>query len=176
MNVNMNGHSCTECGQGGLFDNDNQECRQCETIHRMWDRRILMEKDIQKIWSSLEAVVKDAHDIKLVVMKTNHHADELEKLTGEYHDQHRVRMNKLEQHNIKIVHSVNDCVGSINLFGQVVKDLRPWRDGIGDAVRELKRKIRTRVKKTKFEGWKTKVKHHRQHLIVLTTTTSDVDI
>jgi hypothetical protein len=132
--------------------------------------------DCNTLQERLVSLDSEVNDMKLVIMKIDVQGSENDKSITSLDK----AMLKMEQHNIRCVDSINDCVSSINLFGSVMNDLGPWRDGIRAAVenlnvriKNLNVKIKKRVKKTKFCRWKIRIKHHRQHLILLTNDEAD---
>ena len=107
---------------------------------------------------------KDVMDMKLVIMKQDNEAADAVKIISEIvHSQ-----SILVLENQRCFDTVNSIVASINRCGVL-----GWRDTIGVELMKLRLKIKARVKKTKFVDWKTRVRHHRKHLILLTR---DVDL
>ena len=189
--------SCKRCGQAGLCNNDAQECIQCTAIHRLCVMTAVAEKDRETIKlvimsngkhteshtkriEDLENALLAMQDTLAVVLNIDPNVEggrlaKVEKDVEEIKNNDCARgeawcrrMHKLEEHNIKIVTGLNECVASINLFGKVCQEIQPWREDMVAAIIGLRRRVKQRVKKVKFEGWKIKVKHHRQHLIRLT--------
>jgi len=110
-------------------------------------------------------------ELKLVIMKTAFEGQENKKRSDEL----ELRVYELERElekggkrNMAIAEAILE---TFNYFAGLREDLEVTKARWFQELGKLRHKIKARVKKTKFDSWKIMVRHHRQHLIVLTKNT-----